>query len=158
MAVILPLHVVDTLHLTWSRFGLVAAASLLWLADPPIRSAIAEEDATDAVLPRLAWLTPRFLVACFAALAAVLVLSGSDVSFVAAAKHFSQPENLGLVLAASGLGSVIGGLTYGVSPKAPPLFFLLFALAAATVPIGLASSMLPRRSVLYWPACSAHPR
>ncbi|MBE7371221.1 MFS transporter [Dermacoccus barathri] len=130
----------------WVIFGLemvsAAASCLLWLADPPIRSAIAEEDATDAVLPRRAWLTPRFLVVCFVAFAAVLVLSGSDVSFVAAAKHFSQPEHLGLVLAASGLGSVIGGLTYGALPKAPPLFFLLFALAAATVPIGLASSML----------------
>lgn len=126
-------------------FGLematAAAALMLWLANPPIRSALDEEDETDAVLPRSQWLTPRFLVVCLVAFAAVLVLSGSDVSFVAAAKHFGEPAHLGIVLSIWGLGSVLGGLIYGALAKAPPLFLLLVLLAATTVPIGLASGM-----------------
>lgn len=126
-------------------FGLemasAAAALLLWAANPPIRSAIEEEDAADAVIPRRKWLTRQFFIVCLAAFAAVLVLSGSDVAFVAAAQHFGEPEHLGIILSIWGLGSVLGGLAYGALPKGPPLFLLLMMLAATTIPIGLATGM-----------------
>lgn len=135
----------------WVIFGLemVAAlmALLLWWVDPPIRKAIEEEENADAVLPRSAWVTPRFLAVCLVGFAAVFVLAGSDVSFVAAAKHFDASSHLGLVLALSGLGSAIGGLVYGALPKAPPLFLLLLLLAVTTAPMGLASG-IPTLAVL----------
>lgn len=129
----------------WVILGLEMASAVmalvLWLVDPPIRTPAADQQSPVAV-PRDEWLTARFLAVCMVGFAGVFVLAGSDVSFVAAAKAFEAPERLGLVLTVWGLGSVIGGLTYGALPKAPPPFALLALLAATTAPLALSTGML----------------
>lgn len=126
----------------WLEMASAALAALLWWIDPPIRQALDEEAAADVDLPRERWVTPRFLAVCLVGFAAVVVLSGSDVSFVAAARHFDASAQLGLVLAVWGLGSVLGGLVYGAMTSPPPMFALLVLLALTTAPIGFAHGVL----------------
>jgi len=72
------------------------------------------EGAGERPLPRTAWFRPQFLAMCAAAAATTIVLSGSDIAFVAALRTFDKVYLLGPVLAFWALGSVIGGLVYGM--------------------------------------------
>jgi MFS family permease len=94
-------------------------------------------------LPRGAWFRPRFLAVCAAAAASTIVLSGSDIAFVAALREFGDISRLGPVLAIWGLGSVIGGLVYGMLHRSIPAFLLLGGLSLATIPIAFAPSVWP---------------
>jgi len=70
-------------------------------------------------------------------------LSGSDIAIVAALRDFHQVSLIGPVLAIWGLGSVIGGLVYGMLHRSIPAFLLLGGLSLATIPIALAPSVWP---------------
>ena len=94
-------------------------------------------------LPRSAWFRPRFLAACAAAAATTIVVSGCDIAIVAALRRFDTISLIGPVLAIWGLGSVIGGLAYGIVHRAIPAFLLLGGLSLATIPIVLAPSVWP---------------
>lgn len=139
----------SVLPTSWVIFGAemltAMVAGLLWWINPAITASVDEageaRDPERAAMTRREWQTPRFFAVCLVGFAAIVVLAGSDVCFVAAAKHFAAKDDLGLVLAVWGLGSLLGGVVYGALPKAPPLFGLLFALAVTTIPLGLASSM-----------------
>jgi MFS family permease len=100
-------------------------------------------------LPRSAWFRPRFLAVCAAAAASTTVLSGSDISFVAALREFDEIPLMGPVLATWGLGSVIGGLVYGLLHRSIPAFLLLGGLSLATVPITLAPSVWPLAALAF---------
>lgn len=73
-----------------------------------------------------------------AAAAATLVLSGTDVSVVAALRSFSATGSIGWVLALWGAGSLVGGLLYGAWHRSFSVFWLLLGLAATTAPVALA--------------------
>jgi MFS family permease len=94
-------------------------------------------------LPRRAWFRPQFLAMCAAGAASTIVLSGSDIAFVAALRDFGMVSLLGPVLAIWGLGSVIGGLVYGMLRRSIPAFLLLGGLSLATLPLALAPSVWP---------------
>ena len=96
-----------------------------------------------ANLSRRAWFRPQFLAMCAAAAATTIVLSGSDIAFVAALRAFDQVSLLGPVLAIWGLGSVIGGLVYGMLRRSISAFLLLGGLSLTTIPIALAPSVWP---------------
>lgn len=116
----------------------VLGGGVLWLLDPPLRE---EGSADDAVaLPRASWFRPRFVVLCLAAAASTLVLVGSEVSVVAALQGWGQYALLGLVFAGWGLGSIVGGLTYGALSRGFSPFLLLAGLAVVTMPMALAGS------------------
>ncbi len=123
----------------WVLFGVemfgVGAAALLWLANPAITAEAAQ--AHEAV-PRRQWLRAGFVAVCAAAGAATLVLSGTDISIVAALRHFDDASLIGPVLAVWGLGSMVGGLIYGGLHRPIPAFWLLAALAAVTFPMAFA--------------------
>jgi len=136
----------------------VLAGVGLWLANPAMRADRGDpDDAGDTNhmaggagvppgagnLPRGAWLRPRFLAVCAAAAASTIVLSGSDIAFVAALREFGSISQLGPVLAIWGLGSVIGGLVYGMLHRSIPAFLLLGCLSLATIPIALAPNVWP---------------
>lgn len=129
----------------WVIFGLemttALIAILLWLLNPPIKRAIDEEGRVDKDIPRREWMSPRFFAVCLVGLAAVVVLNGSDVAFVAAAREFGYPVLVGLIMSVWGLGSVIGGLIYGAMDRPPRLFTLLMLLAFSTLAIGAASNI-----------------
>jgi MFS family permease len=76
-----------------------------------------------------------------AALCSTLVLSGTDVSIVAALRSFGQTSSIGWVLALWGAGSLVGGLVYGAWHRSISVFWLLAGLAATTGPVALASGV-----------------
>jgi MFS family permease len=126
--------------------GVVAGVGL-WLVNPVMRAERddPEEGAADAEAdaPRSAWFRARFLAVCGAAAATTIVLSGCDIAIVAALRQFHQISLIGPVLAIWGLGSVIGGLAYGLLRRSIAAFLLLGGLSLATLPIALAPSVWP---------------
>jgi MFS family permease len=134
---------------TVEMLGVVAGFGL-WLANPVLRPDRADTDGpaggadgNPIVLPRSAWFRARFLAMCGAAAATTIVLSGSDIAFVAVLRDFDKISLIGPVLAIWGLGSLIGGLVYGALHRSIPAFLLLGALSLATIPMALAPSVWP---------------
>lgn len=141
----------------WVLFSIemlgVVAGIGLWLANPVMRVEPAEGDdlagGPPEKLPRSAWFRARFLAVCGAAAATTIVLSGSDIAIVAALREFGQISLIGPVLAIWGLGSVIGGLAYGMLHRSIPAFLLLGGLSLSTFPIALAPSVWPLAALAF---------
>jgi MFS family permease len=127
---------------TVEMLGVLAGVGL-WFADPVMHADRGDTDDKDAPLPRSAWFRPQFLAMCAAAAATTIVLSGCDIAFVAALRDFDKVALIGPVLALWGLGSVIGGLVYGILHRSISAFLLLGALSVATIPIALAPNVWP---------------
>jgi len=126
---------------TIEMLGVLAGIGL-WFADP-VMHADRSDIEDDEPLPRRAWFRPQFLAMCAAAAATTIVLSGCDIAFVAALRDFGEVSLIGPVLAIWGLGSVIGGLVYGMLHRSISAFLLLGGLSVATIPIALAPSVWP---------------
>jgi len=124
----------------------VLAGVGLWAANPAMRPERGDDDGEGdggEKLPRRAWFRPQFLAMCAAGAASTIVLSGSDIAFVAALRDFGMVSLLGPVLAVWGFGSVMGGLVYGMLRRSIPAFLLLGGLSLATFPLALAPSVWP---------------
>lgn len=115
----------------------VAAGVLLWVADPPLREAT--DNAQASVVPsRRDWFRPGFVVTCAGAAATTVVLGGTDIAVIAALRDLDAPASIGVVLAVWGFGSLVGGLVYGGMHRAVNAFWLLGVLAVTTAPLALA--------------------
>jgi predicted MFS family arabinose efflux permease len=128
---------------TIEMLGVLAGVGL-WLVNPVMHADGGEagEDGEEP-LSRKAWFRPQFLAMCAAAAASTIVLSGCDIAFVAALRDFGKVSLIGPVLALWGLGSVIGGLVYGLLHRSISAFLLLGGLSVATIPLALAPSVWP---------------
>ncbi|AKU16667.1 MFS transporter [Luteipulveratus mongoliensis] len=115
----------------------VAGGVVLWWLNPPMRE---EADVEAVEVPRSSWLRPRFVALCLTAAASTVVLVGSEVAVVAALREWGQETQLGLVFAAWGLGSIIGGIAYGAMSRGRSPYVLLAGLALVTAPMALAGS------------------
>jgi predicted MFS family arabinose efflux permease len=147
-----------------------AAGFVLWLVNPPLRSetpaagrspsgeelgegaraeVIADgaetEDPVPIERPRgrafRGFITVGVAAVYLAALCSTLVLSGTDVSIVAALRSFGATTSIGWVLALWGAGSLVGGLVYGAWHRSVSVFWLLGGLAATTAPVALATGV-----------------
>jgi len=135
---------------TVEMLGVLAGVGL-WLVNPVMHADQGEAERKEDLaalgegerLPRSAWFRPRFLAMCAAAAATTIVLSGCDIAFVAALRDFDEVSLIGPVLALWGLGSVIGGLVYGMLHRSISAFLLLGGLSLATFPLALASGVWP---------------
>lgn len=141
----------------------VAAGFVLWLVNPPLTSdtttpatdeqgegaradAIATaETGSEAAgrtgrVPRTlrGFITVPVAAVYLAAACSTLVLSGTDVSIVAALRTYDATQSIGWVLALWGAGSLVGGLVYGAWHRSFSVFWLLGGLAALTLPVALA--------------------
>lgn len=125
----------------WVLFGIemsgVLFALVLWAVDPAIATEQPEAKAQAAVARR-EWLGAPFIAVCAAAAAATIVLSGTDIAIVAALRSFHDSSLIGPVLSVWGLGSLVGGLVYGMLHRPIPAFVLLASLAAVTFPMAFA--------------------
>jgi predicted MFS family arabinose efflux permease len=131
----------------WVLFGIemsgVLFALLLWTVNPAIA---AEQPASTDDQPaakataaaRRDWLGAPFVAVCAVAAAATIVLSGTDIAIVAALRSFHDSTLIGPVLSVWGLGSLVGGLVYGMLHRPIPAFVLLAGLAAVTFPMAFA--------------------
>ncbi|QIS17726.1 MFS transporter [Nocardia terpenica] len=117
---------------------LVLAGILMWLLNPPLRSAASDRVAERAV-PRRQWFGPEFIALCVGACAAISVLAASELTLVAAVRTVGAQRWLGLLMAVWGLGSVLGGLIYGALHRSISTYLLLAALGAVTVPLAFAN-------------------
>lgn len=122
-----------------SKVLVVVAGVVIWVVDPPLRSA-SERTATALDVPRREWFSARFLAVCLVAFAATLVIAGSEIGIVAAMREWSLTPQIGVVLAALGAGALVGGLLYGAMARSLPAHWLLLALALVTLPMALAPS------------------
>ena len=121
-----------------------ALASGAGSADPTVVSAAAPVDDPESGpdgRPRRAWrgfITLPVAAVYLAALCTTLVLSGSDVSIVAALRSFDATSSIGWILALWGSGSLVGGLVYGAWHRSFSVYWLLGGLALTTAPVALA--------------------
>lgn len=142
-------------RITITACGFIAAigAAGLMILDP----ATTEPSAVDPVPPathtpasaapvveaprnrKLAWLSPRSASILLAVIATGFCLGGIELTTVAAMRSMGCPEMIGWVLAASGLGSAIGGVLYGALPRGASTALLLVFLGALTALPALSS-------------------
>ncbi len=122
-----------------SQMLTVTSGVVIWLVNPPLRGA-SERTAAERQVSRREWLRAPFLVVAVLALAATLVLAGSEIAVVAAMRDFDATPQIGVVLALLGVGSLVGGLLYGGLRRPLPAHWLLSGLALVTVPMALATS------------------
>lgn len=136
----------------WVLFSIEMLGALagmgLWLVNPVLRAEGVDTGgdgrrAGDKRPSPRVWFRPQFLALCAAAAATTIVLSGCDIAFVAALREFDEVALLGPVLALWGLGSVIGGLIYGMLHRSISALLLLGGLSVATIPLALAPSVWP---------------
>ncbi|GAB3874711.1 MFS transporter [Terrabacter terrigena] len=143
----------------------VAAGFVLWVVNPPLTSETstpatdeqgeaaradaiataetgtgASEGTASSGAPRAVrgFITVPVAAVYLAAACSTLVLSGTDVSIVAALRTFDATQSIGWVLALWGAGSLVGGLVYGAWHRSFSVFWLLGGLAALTLPVALA--------------------
>lgn len=122
----------------------VAAGALLWAVDPPIKGVTdqLEDDAADCGedgrhRPRT-WFTAGVAAVYLAAIATTITLSGTDLGIMAAMREFEETSSLGVVVALWCLGSLIGGLAYGVWHRPISSLWLLLGLGLVTAPMAWA--------------------
>ncbi|MEO7059101.1 MAG: MFS transporter [Lapillicoccus sp.] len=128
----------------------IVAAVVLYVLNPSLRAAPSGNESSSAPLAATApaspgpdagsrsWLSAPVFAVLGAAAAATVVLSGSDVSIVAALRDMGAQPHIGWVLALWGLGSILGGLVYGAWHRSVSVFWLLGGLALVTAPVAFA--------------------
>lgn len=119
--------------------SMLLAGLVLYVLNPPIRSdaEVRAEDA-HARLTRRSWLGDRMVAVLVASAGAAVVLSGTDVSIVAALRLSGELTWTGLVIASWCVWSLLGGFVYGMLPRSLPALALLGLLCVLTMPVGLA--------------------
>jgi len=138
---------------SWVLFAIemlgVGAGILLWVANPALHEEPEHsvDDAGNAepgtpAAPRSSWFRAPFLTICLAAAATTVVLGGTDITVVAALRHFDAQSTIGGVRAVWGLGSLLGGLVYGGLRRSVSAFWLLGGLGLVTLPMALAGGVV----------------
>lgn len=115
--------------------GYVAGSTALLVLNPTIANAV-ELDAEGA--GSASWLGLRALAILLAVAAAGFVLSGTDLAIVASLRDLGHASWVGIAFTLWGLGSAIGGITYGAISRSIPTFVLVFGLGITTVPLAFA--------------------
>ncbi|GIJ06917.1 MFS transporter [Micromonospora andamanensis] len=120
--------------------GIVVAGVVLWLLNPPVRSAAEASTGPQPRVARRQWLTSR-LVAVFAvSAAATLVLGGTDVAVIAVLRENGDVGFTGVVLSVWAVASLVGGFAYGAVHRSFSAVALMGALSLCTIPVGLGGS------------------
>ncbi len=114
----------------------VLAGLALVAYNPPTAPAAAGESRRPGRLP---WSRSLALMVA-SAMAATVVLAGTDVAIVAFTQADQALSLTAVVFVTWGVGSIIGALVYGAMPRPIPVLWLLFLLGLLTIPIGLAPS------------------
>lgn len=116
-------------------------AAVLWAYNPLVTAErhSATETGTEVARPaRRSWLRSHFLLALGVAASATTVLSGTEVSIVAALRAQNQVSWAGVTIMIWCAASLIGGFVHGAIPKPLGMVTLMMLLGALTMPAGLA--------------------
>jgi MFS family permease len=139
LGVVAATYLPTTVALLLCQAASVGAAALLWVADPDIRGLETDQESEHATPG--AWLTPTVLAILFAAAVATVILTSEELGAVAAMRSLHHTSALGWELALWGLGSAVGGLTYGLLRRHPPAGLLLAGLGGSTALVALAPNL-----------------
>lgn len=119
--------------------ALAFAAAVMWAYNPRVTGPDAA--AAAGVRPaRRSWFGPGFALVLFVAVAATVVLSGTDVSIVAVLRAHGQVQWAGVTIIVWCGASMIGGFIHGAIPRPLGMLTLMTLLGAATIPVGMAHS------------------
>jgi len=118
------------------QLAVVLGATALWIANPPLHSE--HSDLSAGKVSRRSWLTPSVAMILVIAITSTLILTGEDLSTVAALRSWDAPTSIGWMLALWGAGSAIGGIVYGALHRHPSAALLLVGLAGTTALVALA--------------------
>ncbi|WP_370945242.1 MFS transporter [Amycolatopsis sp. cg5] len=128
----------STLMLTAIGAAFGISSLLLYLMNPPIRN---EDEAashgSEARPPMRSWLRGRFISTLLIAVGALFVLIGTEVASIAALRDTGNVEWTGVVIIAMCVASLVGGLVHGAVHRSLSQGWLVFLLAALTLPVGL---------------------
>ncbi|GAB3598871.1 MFS transporter [Angustibacter peucedani] len=142
LGVLVATQVSTTVALVGLGLFAVLAGAWLWVLDPPTRSAAEREraaaDGGATAKPRIP-VTAALVAVLGATAAATVVLSGADVSIIAALRATDQIGWTGFVAAVWAFGSLLGGVVYGAISRSLPPSWLLLGLAVLTAPVGFFS-------------------
>lgn len=132
------------------EFGSIAGGLLIWLANPPLRSAgnAASPTGKQSDHARFEWVNGAVIGVLAACVGATLVLTATDVAVVAALRDMHHQSWIGWELALWGLGSAIGGVIYGALHRQIPAGVLLAGLAATAFPLGWANNAVTLAALL----------
>lgn len=114
----------------------VAAAIVLWMANPPLHSE--RSDVAAGHVPVRTWLTPAVVTVLAVAATSATILTGQELSTVAALRSWDQAPLIGVVLGLMGAGSAVGGIVYGALRPHPSAAALLVGLACTTALVAIA--------------------
>lgn len=137
LGVVLATYWVTSWALFTCQFLTIAGGLVLWLVNPVLRHATADEPAHVPLGVR-GWLTPQVVAVLGMSAAATVVLTGTDVGVVAALRDMGHQPWIGWELGIWGLGSAVGGFLYGAFHRSLPVPLLLGLLGAGTLPVILA--------------------
>ncbi|WP_033441962.1 MFS transporter [Saccharothrix sp. NRRL B-16314] len=113
--------------------SMVVIGAVLWAVDPPVRSA----GASRVPVARREWLDGRLLGVLISAGGATFVLSGVEVSVVAAMRELGLTSWTGALVVVMCVASLVGGFLYGGLNRVPPLWALMGVMGVLAIPIGL---------------------
>ncbi|HEV7931062.1 MAG TPA: MFS transporter, partial [Actinomadura sp.] len=118
--------------------GLVGSGVAILMLNPPTRTE--DDEAPGTAVPRRQWLTPALLSLLGITFAATFVLIATELSLVAVLKADNAARWSGLAIGLWCFCSLVGGFVYGALPRGFSPLVMVGAMAALTVPVGLAGS------------------
>ena len=118
--------------------AIVASGIVLYLVNPRMRAEGGPGEDAAPHPPRRSWLRGTLIGVLVTNFGAVFVLSGMEVSAVAALRLVGQVGWTGIVTIIMCVASAVGGVVYGALHKAPGPAILLGVMSALMIPVGLA--------------------
>jgi predicted MFS family arabinose efflux permease len=136
LGVLAATYLPTTVALQICQLCVVLAAVVLWVANPPLNGEHADLSAGKVHVR--SWLSPAVVMVLVIAVASTIILTGEDLSTVAALRGWHEATSIGWMLALWGAGSAIGGIVYGALHRHPSAAVLLVGLAGTTALVALA--------------------
>lgn len=118
-------------------FGI--AACVLYVVNPPLRTADEARQPSELRPALRTWLTPRLVATLLVAVGALFVLIGTELAALAALRASGEVAWTGAVMAVMCVASLIGGLIHGAVSRSLPQLTLMVLLAVLVLPVGLAA-------------------
>jgi MFS family permease len=118
------------------QLSVVAGAIVLWIANPPLHSE--HSDLSAGKVAVRSWLRPAVVMVLVIAATSTIILTGEDLSTVAALREWDHSTAIGWTLALWGAGSAVGGIVYGALHRHPSAALLLVGLAGTTALVAFA--------------------